>query len=76
MRPILRAALVAGTLSGIPSTLHALATRRDPLESTRAAGTLLRPSATNHHELFAAGGHTPSPAALSPELPSRRSTSD
>jgi len=55
MRQTLRAALVAGTLSGIPSTVHALATGRDPLESTRAAGTLLRPSTTNDHELLAAG---------------------
>jgi hypothetical protein len=55
MRPILRAALVAGTLSGIPSTVHSLATGRDPLESTRAAGTLLRPNTTNDHELLAAG---------------------
>ena len=36
-----RAALVAGALSGVPSTLHAAATRRPLLESTRAAGTLL-----------------------------------
>lgn len=39
-----RRAVVAGTaaatLSGLPSTLHALATGRDPLAATRAAGTL------------------------------------
>jgi hypothetical protein len=36
-----RAALVAGALSGVPSTLHALVTGGDPLAATRAAGTLL-----------------------------------
>jgi uncharacterized transporter YbjL len=35
------AAIAAGILSGAPSTLHALATRRDPLEATAAAGALL-----------------------------------
>ena len=34
------AAAVAGTLSGIPSSVHALATRRSPLTSVRAAGTI------------------------------------
>ena len=34
-------AVVAGTLSGIPSTIDALVHRRSILESTRAAGTLL-----------------------------------
>ena len=38
---ILRAALVAGALSGAPSTLHALATGRSPLAAARAAGELL-----------------------------------
>lgn len=33
-------ALIAGALSGIPSTLHSLVTGRDPLEATRAAGTI------------------------------------
>ena len=36
-----RAAAVAGVLSGAPSTVHAVATGRDVLASTRAAGTLL-----------------------------------
>ena len=40
-RAILRAALVAGVLSGVPSTVHAVVTRRSVLASTRAAGTLL-----------------------------------
>jgi len=42
MRPhVLRAALVAGVLSGAPSTVHALVTGRGVLDATRAAGTLL-----------------------------------
>ena len=39
VRRILRAAVVAGALSGAPSTVHALATGRDVLASSRAAGT-------------------------------------
>lgn len=39
------AAIVAGTLSGAPSTLHAFTTGRSPLAAVRAAGELLgRPS--------------------------------
>ena len=38
---IARAAAVASVVSGAPSTVHALATRRNLLASTRAAGTLL-----------------------------------
>lgn len=37
------AGAVAAVLSGAPSTLHALATRTNPLEATLAAGTLLLP---------------------------------
>ena len=37
------AGAVAAVLSGAPSTLHALATRSDPLEASLAAGTLLLP---------------------------------
>ena len=37
MRPWLAAAVV----SGLPSTAHALATRRDPLEATKAAGAMV-----------------------------------
>ncbi|HEV7882195.1 MAG TPA: hypothetical protein VGO81_01430 [Solirubrobacteraceae bacterium] len=37
----LAAGAVAAVLSGAPSTLHALATGRDPLEASLAAGTLL-----------------------------------
>ncbi|HKA92805.1 MAG TPA: hypothetical protein VKE97_03315 [Acidimicrobiia bacterium] len=39
----LRAGAVAGVLSGFPSTAHAVATGRSPLDSVRAAGTLLLP---------------------------------
>ncbi len=35
------AGAVAAVVSGIPSTAHALLTGRDPLEATRAAGTIL-----------------------------------
>jgi hypothetical protein len=38
---VAKAALLAGTLSGLPSTVHALATRRPLLSAVRAAGTLL-----------------------------------
>jgi hypothetical protein len=37
----LRAGVTAGVLSGVPSTVFSLATGRDPLEATEAAGTLL-----------------------------------
>ena len=33
----------AAVLSGAPSTMHALATGRDPLEATKAAGSILLP---------------------------------
>lgn len=39
------AGLAAALPSGLPSTLHALATGRDPLEAARAAGSILRPGA-------------------------------
>ena len=54
----LRRALVAGSwaaiLSGAPSTLHALATGRDSLEATLAAGSLLLPRETRRGRLVAA----------------------
>ena len=37
----MRAALAAATLSGLPSTAYAVATGRDPLEATKAAGAFL-----------------------------------
>lgn len=41
MRLTVRRFLVAATLSGVPSTVHALATGDDPLRATRAAGSLV-----------------------------------
>ena len=49
-----RAGLWAAALSGAPSTLHALATGRDPLEATLAAGTILLPGETRRGRLLAA----------------------
>ena len=49
-----RAGLWAATLSGAPSTLHALATGRDPLEAALAAGSILLPGETSRGRLFAA----------------------
>jgi hypothetical protein len=45
-RRILSAAAWAAALSGAPSTAYAVATGRDPLEATRAAGTILLPRET------------------------------
>ncbi|HEY7794769.1 MAG TPA: hypothetical protein VIA10_12250 [Gaiellaceae bacterium] len=50
----LRAGLVAAAVSGAPSTVHALATGRDPLEATLAAGSLLLPRETRRVPLVAA----------------------
>ncbi len=54
LRTGLRAGIVAGVLSGLPSTVHALATRRDPLAATRAAGSLLLPDEVRSVRLLAA----------------------
>jgi hypothetical protein len=51
---VLRTAAWAATLSGIPSTAHALATGRDPFEATCAAGTILLPRETSRQRLLAA----------------------
>jgi hypothetical protein len=51
---VLRAAVWAAALSGIPSTVHALATGRDPLEAAYAAGTMLLPGETRPQRLLAA----------------------
>ncbi len=40
-RAVVRASILAGGLSGAPSTVHALATGRSPLAAARAAGELL-----------------------------------
>lgn len=51
-------ALVAGAwgalLGGLPSTVHALASGRDPLEATKAAGSILLPRETRTLPLVAA----------------------
>jgi hypothetical protein len=52
--PTVRAAAWAALLSGAPSTLHALATGRDPLEATVAAGSILLPGETRRPRLLAA----------------------
>jgi hypothetical protein len=53
-----RAALAAGAwaavVSGGPSTVHAVATGRDPLEATKAAGSVLLPHETRTPLLLAA----------------------
>jgi hypothetical protein len=57
MRPLadaVRAGLVAAAVSGAPSTFHALATGRDPLEATYAAGSLLLPQERRPVRLLAA----------------------
>jgi hypothetical protein len=51
---VVRAGLWAAALSGIPSTLHALATGRDPLEALLAAGAVLLPAETRQTRLLAA----------------------
>lgn len=40
---VTRAAVIGGIGSGLPSTIHAVATGSDVLEPTMAAGTILRP---------------------------------
>jgi len=49
------AGAVAGVLSGLPSTVHAFATGRDPLAAARAAGNLLLPADARPGALLAAG---------------------
>ena len=53
-RDVIWAWLVATLLSGIPSTLYALATGADPMEATRAAGTMLLGREGSSAKLFAA----------------------
>ena len=61
MREALRDGLVAGSVaavvSGIPSTLHALASGGDVLESTRAAGSVALPWSEDEDALLAAGAN-------------------
>jgi hypothetical protein len=54
----IRAGVVAVVLSGAPSTLHALATGRDPLEASRAAGSLVLPRETRTQPLMLASAIT------------------
>ena len=56
LRDALAAAVVAGALSGAPSTLHALVTGRDPLAAARAAGALLLPRERRPAALVLASG--------------------
>jgi hypothetical protein len=55
LRAGLTAGAIAGVLSGAPSTVHALATGRPPLDALRAAGTLLVPDDAPPRRLAAAG---------------------
>jgi hypothetical protein len=47
----LAAGAVAAVVSGVPSTLWALTTSRDPLEATLAAGSVLLPGETRRSRL-------------------------
>ena len=52
--PTFEAGAWAALLSGTPSTVHALATGRDPLEATLAAGSILLSHETRRTRLLAA----------------------
>ena len=57
MRPLrktVRAGLFAAVVSGAPSTIHAIATGRDPFEATEAAGSILLPGERRRGPLLAA----------------------
>ncbi len=56
LRDGLAAGALAGVLSGLPSTVHALCTGRDPLAAARAAGNLLLPADSSPAALLLAGG--------------------
>jgi hypothetical protein len=47
--------VVAGVLSGAPSTLHAVLTGRSPLEAARAAGNVVLPAGAPPRRLLVAG---------------------
>jgi hypothetical protein len=61
MREAVRDGLVAGSVAavagGIPSTLHAITTGSDILESTRAAGSIPLPWAEDEQALLSAGAN-------------------
>src|SRR5215213_7149922 len=69
---LVRAVVVAAAFSGVPSTLHAIATGRPLLASTRAAGTVLGratvPRGAVAHVLLSTGWTT----AIAAVLPTRR----
>lgn len=50
----LRARLVAGLVSGAPSTVYSVAAGRDPLEATLAAGSMILPHEHRRGRLVAA----------------------
>lgn len=54
VRDVVEAGLVAAVVSGVPSTVHGLATGRDVTEPTLAAGSLLLPRARRPLVLAAA----------------------
>jgi len=54
VRAALQAGAWAAVLSAGPSTLHAVTTGRDPLEATKAAGSILLPHETRTLRLVAA----------------------
>jgi hypothetical protein len=77
---VVEAAVAAGVLSGIPSSVHALATGGNPLDAVRAAGTIAVGEAAPRTTRFVAGlavhgalslGWT---AVLALVLPPRRAT--
>ncbi len=55
MHPVGLAGLVAGSLSGAPSTVHALVTGGSPMAAARAAGNVVLPARTRPGALLAAG---------------------
>ena len=55
-RPFVEAWLAATVLSGLPSTVHALATGADPWEATMAAGAMLVGPDRSFAETFVAAG--------------------
>ena len=54
VRRALEAGVWAAAFGGVPSTVHAIATGRDPLEATLAAGSLLLPHETRRGRLLVA----------------------
>ncbi len=75
---VLAAAAAAAVLSGAPSTFHAVWTGADPLEASRAAGTLLLPGEHRTDRLLLAAAVTHAAlslgwaAVLAAVLPPRR----